>query len=91
MAITKTILAKSNFNTEHYFPNAYIRVEWARVQNTNGENKKCEAKISILDAEKSLEIESRLIGFTISSEVNCLKKSYEYLKTLPEFAGATDC
>ncbi len=85
MALQKTI--QSNFGLE--IQNAYHRV--GRIQIVN----KTEMTFSVsafIDDKANLPVEatSHTCPYDLTGE-NALSQAYIYLKTLPEFAGATDC
>lgn len=85
MALQKTV------NTPHGFEsvNAYHRVEGVRLQG----------KESIAFQVRSYKSKNELSAFNDElhsceyelSGSNPIAQAYDHLKTLPEFAGATDC
>lgn len=85
MALEKT------FTTEHgiVVNNAYHKVENLIIRNKT----QMEFNVKVfVSKEQSLPFEMLAFSCWYSIEgVNPIKQAYEHLKTLPEFAGATDC
>ena len=85
MALQKTVNTSYGFIAEH----AYHKIDNIRIFN----------KTSMTFNVKSLKSKDEKNAFDVSSfqcmydidGSNPIKQSYEYLKTLPEFAGAVDC
>lgn len=87
MAITKNMLLLDNFDKEVSFPEAYIkilevftsksktRLAYGIYQEANGRLLKEGSEVFEIDLEAA----------------NPIKQAYIYLKSLPEFTGATDC
>lgn len=64
--------------------NAYIKVE-----RVNASKESASADVSFAEGDKST---SSSYTFTPNLDGgNFIKQAYDYLKTLPEFAGAQDC
>jgi len=87
MALTKTITLQNNFGENSEFKEAYIRVD--SIEAT-----KYSVKATIGYYKKGGQ--DFLTNYLVSFEPNLdgdnfIKQTYEYLKTLPEFADATDC
>jgi hypothetical protein len=87
MAMSKDFTFKSKYGVDVVVSNCYIKVDSVNVTNLNAT-----AVINFINVEKSCVIEELLCQFAydINGE-NPIKQSYLYLKTLPEFASATDC
>ena len=71
------------------YPDAYIRVVSTTVSKITSL-----AKVVIYENQAGQPIDSKDFGFVSSIEnsiPNALKQAYDYIKNLPEFAGATDC
>jgi hypothetical protein len=84
MALAKTVSTVHGLQAV----NAYHRVEAVTLQNK--ETITFHVR-SYLATDKPFFMESVLsCRYAIDGE-NPIKQAYEYLKTLPEFAGATDC
>jgi hypothetical protein len=84
MALLKTVSTVHGLQAV----NAYHRVEAVTLQNK--ETITFHVR-SYLATDKPFFMESVLsCAYAIDGE-NPIKQAYEYLKTLPEFAGATDC
>lgn len=87
MALTKTLSLVDNFSEVITFPNAYIKV--ASVASTK---ETCHATYYVQKTKDGQILEQRLVEFSTDLfGPNAIKQTYEYLKTLPEFADATDC
>jgi hypothetical protein len=88
MALSKTLELTTNFDTKVTFEDAYIR-----VNSVNFNKEISEATVVFLKSE--LDVSALQIRkYTFIAELdghNPIKQAYEYLKTLPEFANATDC
>jgi hypothetical protein len=87
MALKKQITLKSNFGDDVLFNDAYIKIE-----NVTGNKLQIRADVSIHKKVDEQIIERTYYAFVPSMDGgNFIKQAYEHLKTLPEFAGATDC
>ena len=87
MALKKHMTLKSNFGDDVSFNDAYIKIE-----NVTGNKLQIRADVSIHKKVDGQIIERTYYTFVPSMDgENFIKQAYEYLKTLPEFAGATDC
>jgi hypothetical protein len=87
MALTQTITIKNNFGEDSKFSNAYLRVDYVEAT-------KYLASVRLgFYKEGGLEfLSSTMLSFTPNLEGgNFIKQAYEHLKSLPEFANATDC
>jgi len=82
MAITKT----HTFNGVQ-IPNAYFK-----VFRYEGDKSKTRAEIGVHTSKNLDMFDSLSITFALDlNGDNPVKQSYDYLKTLPEFEGSTDC
>jgi hypothetical protein len=87
MALKKQIILKSNFGDDVVFYDAYIK-----ISSFTGNKEKIEIYLSIYKSKDDRFLENKTLSFTPSLEGdNFIKQGYQYLKTLPEFAGAIDC
>ena len=87
MALKKTFTLMSNFDTEITFPDCYIRVTFL-------ESTKLTSKVTygiFKSAEEKLLRKSEFIFTHNLDGKNFIAQAYDHMKTLPEFAGATDC
>jgi hypothetical protein len=86
MALTKTFYkTQPGFTGELIASNAY----W-KVINVSGNKDAVSARVAAFVADSPVHEMS--IGFSPDQDnFNFIRQAYEYLKTLPEFAGATDC
>lgn len=87
MALTKTIELVDNFNITVSISNAYIKVG---VINGNKEN--MGATVLFYKEKDNLIVQQKQYEFSVDlAGKNFFAQAYDYLKTLPEFAGAIDC
>jgi hypothetical protein len=85
MALQKTI--QSNFGLR--IPSAYHRV--GRIQIVN-KSEMTFVVNAFVDDKISIPVEAQAYSCAYDlTGGNALAQAYTYLKTLPEFAGATDC
>jgi hypothetical protein len=87
MALKKTVSLTTNLGTIATFADAYIRVD-----NVNVTKNVCRFSVRTHKEKDGqvLDQKSYMSSYEIDG-VNPIKQAYEHLKTLPEFAGATDC
>jgi len=90
MALSKTLTeTKQHFDGVLQIADAYWKVEQVIVSKTHG--------IAVVSVSKNVDgmkhqLTSQQFTFTPNlNGSNFIAQAYEYLKTLPEFAGATDC
>lgn len=90
MALEKTLVEKKeHFDGQLKVENAYWKVEQVIVSKTNG--------IAVVSASRikndvKYQLTSKQYSFIPElNSVNFIQQAYDYLKTLPEFAGAQDC
>jgi hypothetical protein len=87
MALTKQITLVSNFGDSVSFDEAYIKVE-----SLVGNKEKMRVNVSTHKKENEQIIQRNSYSFTPNlSGKNFIAQAYTYLKTLDEFADATDC
>ena len=85
MALAKEVIANA-FGREISFPAAYIKVE-----RVHGDKNYITAEVGTFSAKDGERISSEMVAFTHDATgENVIKQAYLHLKTLPEFAGATD-
>jgi hypothetical protein len=87
MALKKTFTLITNFGTEVTFPDCYIKVT---VVESTKERSKFTYGIFKSANEGLLEIKNLVFSHKLEGK-NFIAQAYDHLKTLPEFAGATDC
>jgi hypothetical protein len=82
MALQKTINFKGITVSDAYL----------RIQSFSGSKKllKFELATHYRSGEQALTVSSFEIPYSIDGS-NPIKQAYNYLKTLPEFSGSTDC
>jgi hypothetical protein len=67
--------------------NAYIKVD-----RVSGNKTQVEIKYVVYSKNNGEVVEEKFAYFSPNMDGgNFIKQAYEHLKTLPEFAGATDC
>lgn len=90
MALTKTYTKTENlFDGALEIPSAYWKVE--SVTSTKTESS-CVVSISRIIEDNQTAVETKQYSFTTDMQGdNPIRQAYKHLKTLPEFAGATDC
>jgi hypothetical protein len=88
MALIKNVIEKkANFTGELVYPNAYWKVEKIMYANS-----KIEAEVLAYTKKDEMYIGRITTSFSPSLDGdNFVKQTYNHLKTLPEFTGATDC
>ena len=87
MALGKQITLKSNFGDDVVFNNAYVK-----VKALTGNKLSMRIDVEIHKDAEGIVLDHRHYSFTPDlNGKNFIAQAYEHLKTLPEFAGATDC
>lgn len=87
MALARQITLKSNFGDDVVFNSAYIK-----VKSLMGNKKSMRIDVEIHKAAEGVVIDYRNYSFAPNLDgKNFIAQAYEYLKTLPEFVGASDC
>ena len=83
----KVIKTALGFDGELIYPNAYWRIE--KIVYING---KIDADVCAYTKKNETCISRMVVSFTaLLDGANFVRQAYDHLKTLPEFAGATDC
>ena len=90
MALTTTYTKTENiFNGALEIPNAYWKVESVTSTKTDSS---CVVSISKILEDNQTAIETKQYKFATDMQGdNPIRQAYKHLKTLPEFADATDC
>jgi hypothetical protein len=90
MAIQKTIQhTPDGFETPSVLNNAYIRVE-----GLHGDKNRISINVVFYKKQDDIMVQALAKFYSFSPLMdggNFIKQGYIHLKTLPEFAGATDC
>jgi hypothetical protein len=86
MALQKTLELTNNFGERSTFPNAYIKVEMVYASKNSVT---AEVGTYTKSGGNFLQREQKLFDPDLDGP-NFIKQAYEHLKTLPEFAGASD-
>ena len=86
MALNK-IVELSVYGEKIILRNAYIKID-----HVNGTKTQVQAKYVVYSNKDGEIVEEKYCNFMPDMDgANFIKQAYEHLKTLPEFAGATDC
>jgi hypothetical protein len=86
MALTKNVSVEFHGKSVA-FDNAYIK-----VISVSGNKTKMTAIVESFDAKDGTKFNGQMVIFDHDIYGgNAIKQTYDHLKTLPEFAGATDC
>jgi hypothetical protein len=87
MALQKPITLKNNFGDDVTFSQAYIR-----VNQLTGDKHQIMIDVSIHKLRDQQIVDSKNYLFTPDLEgKNFIAQAYDFIKTLPEFAGSIDC
>jgi hypothetical protein len=88
MAITKTwTKTQKGFSGELILQNAYCK-----IYEISGSKEKINFSLGISEQSESERLDVRFYNFVPRLDgQNFIAQAYIHLKTLPEFAGATDC
>lgn len=88
MALSKTVKqTKPGFSGELLAENAYIKVE-----SISGDKSSVSALVTFKAGDVFIDRKTYTFEPAVSDAAkNFIAQAYEYLKTLPEFAGAKDC
>lgn len=89
MALTKAIQVTDSFGDQKTFQNAYIRVE-----NVSGNKTRMIADVKIYKDAASTTKPIKQLAEKFAPDLsgsNFIAQGYAHLKTLSEFADATDC
>jgi hypothetical protein len=88
MSILKTMQFSNSIDEIQNLENAYIRVD-----SLNGGKTYLGAVVGIYKSPES-KSPVKIVGYWFEPKLdgkNFIAQAYDHLKTLPEFAGATDC
>jgi hypothetical protein len=87
MALNKTLKIKTNLGIDVEVPNAYVK-----ISGVFGNKSEMTAEVHICKAQGEEPVQRRTYAYPYQIDgANHIKQGYEFLKTLSEFAGATDC
>jgi hypothetical protein len=87
MALSQSMQLVDNFQQAIDFDSVYIK-----VSTVTGTKNSITAVIEIKDNKDGIVLDSSNVRFSLDLDgPNPIKQAYEHLKTLPEFANATDC
>jgi len=90
MALSKTIeYTPDGFSQPAVLQNAYIRVE-----SISGNKNSLTFSVVAYNKQNADMVSAQIMSFVFVPSMtasNFIAQAYEHLKTLPEFAGATDC
>jgi hypothetical protein len=87
MALTQSQIFATKYKQDVSINNCYIKVAVVTATKST-----CTALVWFMSSQIGEQLEERpyFFSYDITGE-NPIKQAYEYLKTLPEFANATDC
>jgi len=87
MALTQSQIFTTKYKQDVTINNCYIK-----VSNVLATKSACTSTVLFMSNQLGEVLEERpyFFEYNITGE-NPIKQAYEYLKTLPEFANATDC
>lgn len=87
MALKKTFIERDNFNIEVELVDCYCKVDRI-IGGKNG----LDIILNVYNSDQTgLLLERRVKFSPLLDSENFIKQAYSYIKTLPEFADATDC
>jgi hypothetical protein len=87
MALNKTMKLVNNFQQEVIFSSTYIKID-----KISGHRDSMLISINVQDKKDGVVLQLQSYAFKPNLDgKNFIAQAYDYLKTLPEFAGATDC
>lgn len=88
MALIKTLTkTHKGFSGSLVLPNAYCK-----IYEISGSKEKINFSVAISAQKDGEQLETGFYSFTPNLDgQNFIAQAYGHLKTLPEFAGATDC
>ena len=87
MALTKIVSLADNFGEMIPFLNAYIK-----ITKFAGTKSRCVCTYGIFRSSEGELLVEQSNEFSLDlNGPNPIKQAYQFLKTLPEFADATDC
>jgi hypothetical protein len=87
MAIQKTLNLIDSFGIEVEIKDAYIKVERVEVNKIVGT-----ATVFIFIDKNKVSIKTERFEYPVNlTGSNFIVQAYEYIKQLPEYAGAIDC
>jgi len=85
MALEKTVQTEFGFTAE----NAYHKIGVVKISKKNVMHFNADSYTS-KNAQKPFFSEGHVCGYDLTG-ANPIAQAYAHIKTLPEFAGATDC
>lgn len=89
MALKKTFSMENNFGQTSVLSDCYCK-----ITRVIGDKTQLHVNLEIQNSERNRVYRTDTYGFAPSVEVdakNFIAQAYDYIKTLPEFAGAVDC
>lgn len=89
MAIKKTITAQNNFGEMSVLPDCYCK-----VTRLTGDKTAMHFNVEVYNADKNRVYKTETVTFEPSvadGAKNFIAQAYDHLKTLPDYAGGTDC
>jgi len=87
MALKNTFTKKNNFGIDTVLQDCYCK-----VTQVTGNKMMVSASVDVMNADQGATYFSQTFAFAPNMDSgNFIQQTYEHLKTLPEFADATDC
>jgi hypothetical protein len=87
MALKLNLTLKDNFLIDQNFQNSYIKVAQVKANKESAI-----AIVNFFSDKDGVPLKTENFEFLINlNGSNFIAQAYTYLKTLPEFDGATDC
>ena len=87
MAIKNTFTKKNNFGIDTTLSDCYCK-----VTQVIGNKMMISASVDVMNSDQTSTYFNQTFAFVPNmSGKNFIAQTYEHLKTLPEFDGATDC
>ena len=87
MAMKNTFTRKNNFGIDTVLQDCYCK-----VTQVTGNKMMVSASVDVMNADQGTTYFSQTFAFAPNmGGGNFIQQTYQHLKTLPEFAGATDC
>ena len=85
------VVKGSGWNVIQLEQNIDLGLCYIKVQTISGTKLKIDFSISITSSTGAIKYKSFYFSPSLTADTNFIAQAYDYLKTLPEFAGAVDC
>jgi len=88
----KSVIFSESLNIEKGEVTTRTNFLYVRVESINATKKVVRCRVMFYDKDGTEIVSVKSYGFVPNMDgKNFIAQAYDYLKTLPEFAGATDC